>query len=194
MVNVIIGISFILIWLVTSLLIVRFVIKTKNDLLARISESQGETKGKEEKSPEDDENTQYKPFDYISRVEPLYLLDLIQQEHPQVIALILAHLESSKASVILQNLPNKIQSDVTRRIACMDRTSPEIIREIERVLEIKLSALSSESMYDAGGVESAAEILNLVGYNSEQIIKALEEEDPELAEEIKTRIKVRMQT
>jgi flagellar motor switch protein FliG len=132
---------------------------------------------------------QLKPFDFIRRVVPLHLLTVIQQEHPQVIALILSYLEPNKASVILENLPHEIQSDVSRRIATMDRTSPEILREIERVLEKKLSTLSSEDYTTAGGVESIVEILNLVDRASEkQIIEALEDEDPELAEEIKKRM------
>jgi flagellar motor switch protein FliG len=190
MTNVIIGISFILIWLATSFFFFFFVIKTKNDLLARFSESQGETKGGEENRSEDDEHIQYKPFDYINRADPVLLLNYIQNEHPQVIALVLAHLEPNKASAILKNLSEEIQGDVTKRIACMDRSSPEIIREIERVLEKELSTLSSESYCAVGGVFQAAEILNLVDQSSEnQIIKALEGDDPELAEAIIEAIK-----
>lgn len=129
------------------------------------------------------------PFDFIRRVVPLRLLNIIQQEHPQVIALVLSYLEPNKASVILENLPEEKQSDVARRIATMDRTSPEILREIERVLERKLLTLSSEDYTVAGGIEAIVEILNLVDRASEkQIIEALEDEDPELAEEIKKRM------
>jgi flagellar motor switch protein FliG len=132
---------------------------------------------------------QVRPFDFIRRTDPAHLLNFIQQEHPQTIALILAYLEPNKASVILQNLPHEVQSDVARRIATMDRTSPEVLREVERVLEKKLSSLSSEDYTAAGGVESIVEILNLVDRASEkQIIEALEDEDPELAEEIKKRM------
>ena len=132
---------------------------------------------------------QVRPFDFIRRTDPAHLLNFIQQEHPQTIALILAYLEPNKASIILQNLPNEVQSDVARRIATMDRTSPEVLREVERVLEKKLSTLSSEDYSTAGGVESIVEILNLVDRASEkQIIEALEDEDPELAEEIKKRM------
>jgi flagellar motor switch protein FliG len=116
-------------------------------------------------------------------------LNFIQQEHPQTIALILAYLDPQKASVILQNLPVEIQSDVARRIATMDRTSPDVLREVERVLEKKLSTLSSEDYTAAGGVESIVEILNLVDRSSEKsIIESLEEDDAELAEEIKKRM------
>jgi len=132
---------------------------------------------------------QVRPFDFIRRTDPTHLLNFIQQEHPQTIALILAYLEPNKASVILQNLSHTIQSDVARRIATMDRTSPEVLREVERVLEKKLSTLSSEDYTTAGGVENIVEILNLVDRASEkQIIEALEDEDPELAEEIKKRM------
>ena len=132
---------------------------------------------------------QVRPFDFIRRTDPAHLLNFIQQEHPQTIALILAYLDPSKASVILQNLPEEIQSDVARRIATMDRTSPDVLREVERVLEKKLSTLSSEDYTAAGGVESIVEILNLVDRSSEKsIIESLEEDDAELAEEIKKRM------
>ena len=132
---------------------------------------------------------QVRPFDFIRRTDPGHLLNFIQQEHPQTIALILAYLEPVKASVILQSLPVEIQSDVARRIATMDRTSPDVLREVERVLEKKLSTLSSEDYTAAGGVESIVEILNLVDRSSEKsIIESLEEDDAELAEEIKKRM------
>ncbi len=132
---------------------------------------------------------QVRPFDFIRRTDPAHLLNFIQQEHPQTIALILAYLEPMKASIILQNLPVEIQSDVARRIATMDRTSPDVLREVERVLEKKLSTLSSEDYTAAGGVESIVEILNLVDRSSEKsIIESLEEDDAELAEEIKKRM------
>jgi flagellar motor switch protein FliG len=149
-----------------------------------------DTKKPSEKKDEyiDDERV-CKPFDYVKSVDPNNLLTFIQQEHPQVIALVLAHLEPYKASVILQNLPQEVQSDIARRIAVMDLARPEIVREIERVLEKKLSTLSGEDYSAVGGVESVVEILNLAGHDSkDQIIKALEDEDPELAEELKKRV------
>ncbi len=132
---------------------------------------------------------QVRPFDFIRRTDPTHLLNFIQQEHPQTIALILAYLEPQKASVILGSLPHDIQSDVAKRIATMDRTTPEALREVERALEKKLSTLSTEDYTTAGGVESIVEILNLVDRSTEKIIiESLEEEDPELAEEIKKRM------
>ena len=93
---------------------------------------------------------QVRPFDFVRRTDPSHLLNFIQQEHPQTIALILAYLEPAKASTILQNLPPEIQSDVARRIATMDRTTPEVLREVERVLEKKLSTVSNEDYTSAG--------------------------------------------
>jgi flagellar motor switch protein FliG len=132
---------------------------------------------------------QVRPFDFIRRTDPSHLLNFIQTEHPQTIALILAFLEPQKASVILSSLDHEIQSNVSKRIATMERTDPNVLREVERVLEKKLSTLSSEDYTSAGGVESIVEILNLVDRSTEKaIIESLEEEDPELAEEIKKRM------
>ncbi|MBQ1833691.1 MAG: flagellar motor switch protein FliG [Treponema sp.] len=132
---------------------------------------------------------QVRPFDFIRRTDPAHLLNFVQQEYPQTIALILAYLEPQKASHILQNLPDEIQPEVAKRLATMDRTSPDVLREVERVLEKKLSTLSNEDYTAAGGVDSIVEILNLVDRASEKsIIETLEEDDPELAEEIKKRM------
>ncbi|WP_426473056.1 flagellar motor switch protein FliG [Leptospira borgpetersenii serovar Sejroe] len=132
---------------------------------------------------------QVRPFDFIRRTDPQHLLNFIQNEHPQTIALILSYLDPQKASNILSNLPHTIQAEVAKRIATMDRVSPDVLREVERVLERKLSTLASEDYTSAGGIDSVVEILNLVDLGTEKtIIEALEEEDPELAEEIKKRM------
>lgn len=132
---------------------------------------------------------QVRPFDFIRRTDPQHLLNFIQNEHPQTIALILSYLDPQKASNILSNLPHTIQAEVAKRIATMDRVSPDGLREVERVLERKLSTLASEDYTSAGGIDSVVEILNLVDRGTEKtIIEALEEEDPELAEEIKKRM------
>ncbi|MCX7679549.1 MAG: flagellar motor switch protein FliG [Spirochaetes bacterium] len=132
---------------------------------------------------------QVRPFDFIRRTDPAHLLNFIQGEHPQTIALILAYLDANKAAQILSGLSHQIQADVAKRIATMDRTSPEVLREVERVLERKLSTLASEDSTSAGGIDSIVEVLNNVDRGTEKIIiEALEEEDPELAEEIKKRM------
>jgi len=132
---------------------------------------------------------QVRPFDFIRRTDPAQLLNFIQGEHPQTIALILAYLPPDKASSILSALPQEIQADVAKRIAAMDRTSPDILREVERVLERKLSSLISEDYTAAGGIEAIVQVLNMVDRSTEKsIIETLEDEEPELAEEIKRRM------
>jgi flagellar motor switch protein FliG len=132
---------------------------------------------------------QVRPFDFIRRTDPSHLLNFIQGEHPQTIALILAYLDPAKAAQILSGLSHQIQADVAKRIAQMDRTSPDVLREVERVLERKLSTLASEDYTSAGGIDAIVEVLNQVDRGTEKIIiEALEEEDPELAEEIKKRM------
>ena len=132
---------------------------------------------------------QVRPFDFIRRTDPAHLLNFIQNEHPQTIALILCYLEPPKAASILSSLPHQIQADVAKRIATMERVSPDVLREVERVLERKLSTLASEDYTTAGGIDAVVEVLNLVDRGTEKtIIEALEEEDPELAEEIKKKM------
>ncbi len=132
---------------------------------------------------------QTRPFDLIKRADPSHIVNFIQGEHPQTIALILCYLDPTRAALILSGLNHQIQTDVAKRIAMMDRTSPEVLREVERVLERKLSTLASEDFTSAGGIESIVELINNVDRGTEKIIiEALEEDDPELAEEIKKRM------
>lgn len=132
---------------------------------------------------------QVKPFDFVRKTDPSQLLNFIQSEHPQTIALIIAYLAPEQAAQILSALPPERQADVARRIAIMDRTSPEVIREIERLLERKLSSVVSEDFTSAGGVGSIVEILNRVDRTTEKtIMESLEIQDPEMAEEIKRRM------
>ncbi len=134
-------------------------------------------------------NLQTRPFDFVRRTDPQHLLNFIQNEHQQTIALILCYLDTQKAAMILSSLPNRIQADVARRIAMMERVSPEVLREIERVLERKLSTLASEEYSATGGIDAVAEVLNLVDRGTEKtIIEALEEEDVDLAEQIKKKM------
>lgn len=132
---------------------------------------------------------QTKPFDFIRRTDPTHLVNFIQNEHPQTIALILSYLDPQKAATILAALNTDLQADIMRRIATMDRTSPEILREVERVLERKLSTLSSEDFTSAGGIDTVVAIINNADRTTERnIIETLEEDDPDLAEEIKKKM------
>ncbi|MGE5415970.1 MAG: flagellar motor switch protein FliG [Acidobacteriota bacterium] len=129
---------------------------------------------------------QVRPFDFVRKTEPSQVLNFIQGEHTQTIALILAYLEPEKSSVILSALPPERQADVARRIALMDTTSPEVIKEVERVLERKLSSVVPQEVTSAGGIKSVVDIINRVDRGTEKtILEALEVQDPELAEEIK---------
>jgi len=105
------------------------------------------------------EENVYIPFDCVKRADPKNLLNFIKDEHPQIISLVLSHLEPKKASFILQSLTDEIQSDVSMRIASMDSVSPEIMRKIEKVLEKKLGALSREEYIASGGAKCIAKIL-----------------------------------
>jgi flagellar motor switch protein FliG len=132
---------------------------------------------------------QVRPFDFVRKADPAQLLNFIQNEHSQTIALILAYLKPQQSSIVLSALPQDKQADVTRRIATMDRTSPEVIKEVERVLEKKLSSLVTEDYTAAGGVQAIVDILNSVDRGTEKyIMETLEIEDTDLAEEIKKRM------
>lgn len=130
-----------------------------------------------------------RPFDFARRAEPAQLFNFIQNEHPQTIALILSYLEAQQAGIILSSLPQEMQADIAKRIATMDSTSPEVISEIESVLERKLSSTVTQDYTETGGVDAVVEVLNGVDRTTEKtILDALEIQDPELAEEIKKRM------
>ncbi|ARF15316.1 flagellar motor switch protein FliG [Sporosarcina sp. P3] len=132
---------------------------------------------------------QVRPFDFARRAEPSQILNFIQNEHPQTIALILSYLEAEQAGLILSQLPQEMQADIAKRIATMESTSPEVISEIEAVLERKLSSTVTQDFTETGGVDAVVEVLNGVDRSTEKtILDALEIQDPELAEEIRKRM------
>lgn len=132
---------------------------------------------------------QVRPFDFARQTDPSQIYNFIQNEHPQTIALVLSYLEPEQAAQILSELPEESQSDIARRIALIDSTSPEVINDVERILEKKLSTTISHDYTETGGIESIVQILNGVDRSTERtILDDLEIEDPELAEEIKKRM------
>ena len=132
---------------------------------------------------------QVTPFDFIRRADASNLTNFLRNEHPQTIALVLAYIKPSQASNVLSLLDPEIQVDVARRIALMDTSSPDIIREVERVLEKNLSAVMNQEVTQAGGVSSLVEILNNVDRGTEKgLLENLEKEDSELAAEIKNKM------
>ena len=132
---------------------------------------------------------QVKPFEFIRKTDPSQILTFIQDEHPQTIALILSYMSPQQSSSILSALPPDRQADVARRIARMDRTSPDTIKEVEKVLESKLSSLVNQDYTIIGGVDAVVEILNTVDRATEKhIMETLEIEEPELADEIRKKM------
>ncbi|NYE56897.1 flagellar motor switch protein FliG [Carboxydothermus ferrireducens] len=129
------------------------------------------------------------PFQMLRKADARQLINFIQNEHPQTIALILSYLLPEQAAMILSSMPAEMQSDIIKRIATMERTSPEVIREIEEVLEKKVSSVFEQNYTRAGGIEAVVEILNRVDRSTEKnILENLEQENQELAEEIRKRM------
>ena len=126
------------------------------------------------------------PFSFLQKAESENLLTFIQDEHPQTIALILAHLKPTQASEVLRGLAGQKQVEVVKRIANMEQTNPEVIKEVERGLEHRLSAMISQTFEKAGGIDTVAEMLNLADRATEKsIMEGLEAEDPDLVEQIR---------
>ncbi|TYP77657.1 flagellar motor switch protein FliG [Paenibacillus methanolicus] len=132
---------------------------------------------------------QVRPFDFARKADASQILNFIQNENAQTIALVLSYLGADQSAAILSSLPQDKQAEVARRIALMDSTSPEVIAHVERILEQKLSSTVTQDYTSAGGIESIVQILNGVDRGTERtILDALEIQDPELAEEIKKRM------
>lgn len=132
---------------------------------------------------------QVRPFDFARKADPNQLLNFIQNEHPQTIALILSYLDPEQAGQILSELPQDTQAEIAKRIAVMDSTSPEIISQVEQVLERNIATSLTEDYTQTGGIESVVSVLNSVDRSTERtILDALEIQEPELADEIKKRM------
>ena len=132
---------------------------------------------------------QVKPFEFVRKTEPAQLLNFIQDEHPQTSALILSYLSPAQSAMVLSSLSPDRQADVVKRIAMMDRTSPDVIKEVERILESKLSNLVNQDYSIVGGVDAVVDILNTVDRGTEKhIMETLEIEEPEMADEIRKKM------
>ena len=132
---------------------------------------------------------QVRPFEFIRKTDPSQVLNFIQDEHPQTIAMILSYLSPAQSAMILGALTPEKQADVAKRIAMMDRTSPDVIKEVERVLERKLASLLNQDYTIVGGVDAIVDILNTVDRGTEKhIMESLEIEQPELADEIRKKM------
>jgi len=132
---------------------------------------------------------QVRPFDFARKADPGQILNFIQNEHPQTIALVLSYLDPEQAGQILSELEEDVQADIARRIATMDSTPPDIVSNIERILEQKISSSLIDDYTQTGGIQSVVDVLNQVDRSTERtILETLEIQDPELSEEIKKRM------
>ncbi|MHB1406739.1 MAG: flagellar motor switch protein FliG [Desulfitobacteriaceae bacterium] len=127
-----------------------------------------------------------RPFDMVRRTDPKQLLTFIQGEHPQTISLIMAHLPPDKSAILISSLTPERQADVTKRMALMGRTSPDVLKEIEKVLERKISSLAPQDYSSSGGIQSVVDMLNRADPGTlKNVMDTLEMDDPDLAEQIK---------
>jgi flagellar motor switch protein FliG len=126
------------------------------------------------------------PFEFLRKVEAQQIHNFLQNEHPQTIALVLAYLPADAGATVMSMLDENLQAEVAMRVAVMDRTAPEVIREVEEVMERKLASVINQELATAGGVKSLVDILNYVDTTTERnIIGALGERDSELAEDVR---------
>ncbi len=126
------------------------------------------------------------PFGFLGRTGAESLVAFLQEEHPQTLALILAHLTPSQSAGILLGLPGKKQVEVVKRMATMGTTSPEIVAQVGRALKNKMAGVLDEDLRESGGVDIVAEVLNLTDRNTEKtILENLEEEEPDLVGKIR---------
>ncbi len=149
-------------------------------------DDKAEEKAKEEKKRSNLNASQSSHLDAVQQIESTQLFHLIKDEHPQTIALILVHLQPDVASDILGMLPDEVKSDVALRIANLEKVLSGMVEEIDKVFEEILKNKDQSATQEAGGVGRLAEILNQIdGGSAEQIIDDIEENDPDLADEIK---------
>jgi len=127
------------------------------------------------------------PFQFLRRTDVRQLLSFLQDEHPQTIALVLAHLDPQQASIVLSNLAPELQADVAHRIASMDRTSPDIVKRVETVLHRRMSSiLQPQEMSTVGGLDPLVEIMNRSDRATERLIlEGLESIDAPMAEQVR---------
>ena len=126
------------------------------------------------------------PFGFLQKAGADNLVTFIIEEHPQTIALIMSHLPPHMSAEVLGGLPSEKQLEVIRRIAAMEQTNPEVVRDVEKSLEDRMRSMFGQQMEKAGGVQSVAQILNVTDrMTNKGILENLEEDNAELVEEIR---------
>jgi flagellar motor switch protein FliG len=130
------------------------------------------------------------PFEFLRRVDPQMVLSFLQEEHPQTITLVIAHMEAEQAAAVLTGLPEGVQAEVAHRLAVMDRTSPDIVKQVESQLQRRLSTVLQPREYTAlGGLTPLVDIINHSDRNTERLIlEGLAALDSDLAEQVRARM------
>jgi flagellar motor switch protein FliG len=130
------------------------------------------------------------PFEFLRRIDPQMVVTFLQDEHPQTITLVLAHMQAGQAAAVLRGLPEVLQADIAHRLAVMDRTSPDIVKQVESQLQGRLSTVFQASESSAvGGLKPLVDIINHSDRNTERLIlEGLEARDSSLAEEVRARM------
>ena len=130
------------------------------------------------------------PFEFLRRADARQVLSFLQDEHPQTVALVVAHMRADQAAIVISGMPDELQADVAHRVAVMETTSPDVVRRVEEVLERKLSSvLQSGDSSVAGGLQPLVDIINHADRATERLIlEGLERRDPSLAEEVRSRM------
>ena len=126
------------------------------------------------------------PFGFLQKAGAENLLTFVIEEHPQTIALILSHLPSALSAQVLSKLPSNKQLEVVRRVATMEQTSPDVVKDVERSLEIRMKSTFMQQLEKAGGVSAVAKMLNVTDrMTNKAILESLEQESPELVDQIR---------
>lgn len=134
-------------------------------------------------------NLAVKPFEFMRAADVVQVVNFLQSEHPQTIALVLSFLDPRTASQVIGALPENLQIEVIKRIALLERASPDVVKEIEKLLEKKFAGVATQALSAVGGLDTAAEIMNNLDRSTEKnIMERLTYETPELAEEIRRRM------
>ncbi|HOA16414.1 MAG TPA: flagellar motor switch protein FliG [Fervidobacterium sp.] len=134
-------------------------------------------------------NLAVKPFEFMKTADVVQIVNFLQSEHPQTIALVLSFLDVRVASQVLGALPENLQLEVVKRISLLERASPDVVKEVEKLLEKKFAGVTTQTMSVVGGLDTAAEIMNNLDRSTERtLMERLTYESPELAEEIRKRM------
>ncbi|AEX85496.1 flagellar motor switch protein FliG [Marinitoga sp. 1135] len=134
-------------------------------------------------------NLQVKPFDFLKRIDIAQITNVLQNEHPQTVALVLCYLPPGAAAQVIAGLPEDLQVDVIKRISIMDRATPDVVKEVESRMKDRLSSFAAQPFSQVGGIETTAEIMNNIDRTvSKNIFDRLSETDPKLSEEIRKKM------